>query len=56
VLLRISRVIEELVKEGDPQIVARAAGLYGAAQYEAYVASLRGRADISVNPANLEKK
>jgi len=35
---------------------SRAANLVGVAQFEAYVASLKGRADISINAANLEKK
>ena len=56
VLLRISKVIEEPVKDGDPQMAARAAQLYGGAQYEAFVESLRSRADVSVNAAILEKK
>jgi peptidyl-prolyl cis-trans isomerase D len=55
-LLRISKVIEEPVKEGDPQVTARAAQLYGGAQYEAYISSLRARADVEVNPKNLEAK
>jgi peptidyl-prolyl cis-trans isomerase D len=55
-LLRISKVIDEPVKEDDPQLVARVAQVYGAAQYEAYVASLRSRADIEVKAATLEKK
>ncbi len=55
-LLRISRVIEEPVKDGDPQLTARAAQVYGAAQYEAFVDSLRSRADVEVNAAILEKK
>jgi peptidyl-prolyl cis-trans isomerase D len=55
-LLRISKVIDEPVKEGDPQIAARAAQLYGAAQYEAFVTSLRERAEVSVNSKNLEAK
>jgi peptidyl-prolyl cis-trans isomerase D len=55
-LLRISRVIEEPAKEGDPQVAARAAQLYGGAQYEAYVESLRSRADVEINPKNLEAK
>jgi hypothetical protein len=29
--------------------------MLGAADYESYVASLKGRADIEVNSANLEK-
>jgi peptidyl-prolyl cis-trans isomerase D len=55
-LLRISKVIEEPAKAGDPQVTARAAQLYGAAQYQAYVESLRERADIEVNSKNLETK
>jgi len=55
-LLRISKVIDEPVKEGDPQLSARAAQVYGAAQYEAFVESLRSRADVEVNSAILEKK
>ena len=55
-LLRISRVIEEPVKDNDPQAAARFAQLYGAAQYEALVDSLRSRADIEINAASLEKK
>ncbi|HVJ24067.1 MAG TPA: SurA N-terminal domain-containing protein [Burkholderiales bacterium] len=56
VLVRISKVVEEPVKESDPQVVSRAAGLYGNAQYEAFVESLRGRADIEVRATALEKK
>jgi peptidyl-prolyl cis-trans isomerase D len=55
-LVRITKVIEEPAKEGDPQIAARAAQLYGAAQYEAFVDSLRSRAEIEVNRKNLEAK
>jgi peptidyl-prolyl cis-trans isomerase D len=55
-LLRISKVIEEPVKENDPQVTARFAQLYGAAQFEALVDSLRSRAAIEINPASLEKK
>ena len=55
-LVRISRVVEAGSKEADPQSEARFAGSLGAAQLEAYVASLRQRADISVNTATLEKK
>jgi hypothetical protein len=46
--------------EGDPKQggdpLPRAAGQAGAAQFEAYVESLRKQADISVNPSNLVKK
>jgi peptidyl-prolyl cis-trans isomerase D len=55
-LLRISKVIEEPVKQDDPQVSARAAQLYGGAQYEAFVAGLRARADVEVNPKLLEAK
>ncbi len=55
-LIRISKVIDEPVKEGDPQVSARAAQLFGGAQYEAYVASLRARADVEINQKNLEAK
>jgi len=54
-LVRVSKVVEGDPKQGgDP--LPRAAGLTGAAQFEAYLASLRKQADISVNPSNLEKK
>ena len=59
VILRISRVVEGEAaadKPGDKQTEARAANLVGVAQFEAYVASLKGRADIKINSANLEKK
>jgi peptidyl-prolyl cis-trans isomerase D len=56
VLVRISKVVEDQPKEGDPQLAARANTLYGNAQYEAYIESLRARADIEINAASLEKK
>jgi peptidyl-prolyl cis-trans isomerase D len=56
VLVRISKVVEEPVKDSDPQVVGRAASLYGNAQYEAFVESLRSRADIEIRPSALEKK
>ena len=55
-LLRVSRVVDEPAKEVDPQAALRAAGLYGNAQYEAFVESLRSRADIEIRPGSLEKK
>ena len=55
-LLRISKVIDEPVKENDPQVGARAAQLFGGAQYEAYIASLRAQADVEINQKNLEAK
>jgi peptidyl-prolyl cis-trans isomerase D len=54
-LVRVSKVLEGDPKQaGDP--LPRAAALSGTAQYEAYLASLRKQADVSVNQANLEKK
>src|SRR5262245_806512 len=54
-LVRVSKVMEGDPKQaGDP--LPRAAALSGNAQYEAYLASLRKQADVSVNRANLEKK
>ncbi|HEY3076974.1 MAG TPA: SurA N-terminal domain-containing protein [Burkholderiales bacterium] len=56
-IVRITKVIEgEAPAAGDKQFEARAAGMQGAADYESYVSSLKGRADISINAANLEKK
>jgi peptidyl-prolyl cis-trans isomerase D len=57
-LVRISKVMEaeavpEEKKGAEPD---RASQLFGTAQYEAYVSSLRSRADIEVSNANLEKK
>jgi peptidyl-prolyl cis-trans isomerase D len=56
VLLRITKVIDEPVKESDLQAVQRAAQLYGGAQHDAYIESLRSQADIEVRTQNLEKK
>jgi peptidyl-prolyl cis-trans isomerase D len=51
-LLRVSKVIA-----GDPQQAGnRPAALLGAAQYDAYVASLRQQADVDINQRNLEKR
>ncbi len=55
-ILRISRVLDAPVKEDDPKLAAQASQLYGNAQYEAFVASLRAQADVEVNAAILEKK
>ena len=54
-LVRVSKVVEGDPKQGEDPLT-RAAGLAGAAQFEAYLASLRKQAEISVNPSNLEKK
>jgi peptidyl-prolyl cis-trans isomerase D len=57
VLLKITKVTDvEPAKEREPELEARAGGLYGSAQYDAYIASLRSRADISVKQENLERK
>jgi peptidyl-prolyl cis-trans isomerase D len=54
-LLKISKVLE-----GEPKAQEaagnRPAALLGAAQYDAYLASLRAQADIEINPRNLEKR
>jgi len=55
-LLRVSKVIDADAKDVDPQTAARIAGLYGRSQYDAYLGSLRARADVEVNPSTLEKK
>jgi peptidyl-prolyl cis-trans isomerase D len=56
VLLRISKVTEADAAEAGPDAEQRATGLIGAAQFQAYVASLRARADVEVKPAKLEEK
>ncbi len=58
-LVRISKVIEadpKDPKEKGAESSARVNQLFGAAQYDAYVASLRSRADIEIKPENLERK
>ena len=55
-LLRISKVIEADAKQADPQGAARIGALYGRSEYDAYVAGLRARSDVEINPSNLEKK
>src|SRR5688572_31345119 len=55
-LLRVSKVVDEPAKEADPQAAVRAASLYGNAQYEAFVESLRTRADIEIRPGSLTEK
>ena len=57
VLLRISKVIEADASERSAEAEQRAAAAcYGAAQFQAYVASLRARADIEVKAAKPEEK
>jgi peptidyl-prolyl cis-trans isomerase D len=55
-LMRITKVVEGKPAADAKQLEQRTAGMLGAAEYEAYVASLKGKADITVNSANLEKK
>jgi peptidyl-prolyl cis-trans isomerase D len=55
-LMRITKVVEGKPAADEKQNEQRVAGMLGVAEYEAYVASLKGRADISINAANLEKK
>jgi peptidyl-prolyl cis-trans isomerase D len=55
-LLRISKVTDAAPAQPDPQTAGRIAGMAGEAQYEAYLGSLRSRADIEVRQANLETK
>jgi peptidyl-prolyl cis-trans isomerase D len=55
-IIRISKVVEVAPQAADREIAEQTAQMLGAADYEAYVASLKGRADVSVNAANLEKK
>jgi peptidyl-prolyl cis-trans isomerase D len=56
VLIRISKVTEQPPQGEAKEVVAQTAEMLGSADYEAYVASLKARADISINSANLEKK
>jgi len=55
-LIRISKVSEAPVQGDAKQLAEQTGQMLGAADYESYVASLKGSADISVNSANLEKK
>ncbi len=55
-LVRISKVIEVDPKQQAQEQTARTSALLGASQYDAYVASLRQQASISINPANLQAR
>jgi peptidyl-prolyl cis-trans isomerase D len=55
-VLRITKVVEGQAPADEKQVEARAAAAQGSADYESYIASLKGRASISVNSGNLEKK
>jgi len=54
--MRITKVAEGKPAGDEKQNAARTASMLGVAEYEAYVASLKGKADISINTGNLEKK
>jgi uncharacterized short protein YbdD (DUF466 family) len=49
-------VVDADPKKQSGDSAQRAAGLMGASQYDAYVASLRKQADVAINQANLERK
>ena len=57
-LVRVSKVIEAEAKPAEQQAAdaSRTSQLFGTAQYEAYVSSLRSGADIEISNANLERK
>ena len=55
-LVRITKVVEGKPAAEDKQAESRIAGMLGVAEYEAYVASLKARADITIRGENLEKK
>jgi len=55
-LVRITKVVEGKPTGDEKQSEARTASMLGVADYESFVASLKGKADITVNAANLEKK
>lgn len=55
-LVRISKVTEAPPQGDVKEIAQETEQMLGGADYESYVASLKGSADISVNAANLEKK
>ena len=57
VLLRISRVIEaDPTQKPGADSAAAASQLFGGAQFQAFLVSLRERGEIEVRKQNLEKK
>src|SRR6266513_2017816 len=56
--VRVSKVMEAEAKPAEQQAAdaSRASQMFGAAQYDAYVSSLRSCADIDISNANLERK
>ena len=55
VILRVSKVVPGQPAD-DPQREQRVASAAGQAEFEAFLASLKERSDISINTGNLEKK
>jgi peptidyl-prolyl cis-trans isomerase D len=56
-IARITKVAEgKPSAEDDKQREARLESTLGSSEFEAYVSSLKGRASISINSANLEKQ
>ena len=55
-LVRIGKVTQADLKDQAAENSARAAQVFGGAQYDAYLASLRGRAEVEIKPEALEKK
>jgi peptidyl-prolyl cis-trans isomerase D len=56
VLIRISKVTDVPPQGDGKELLSLTGNMLGSTDYEAYVASLKSRADISINSANLEKK
>jgi len=55
-LLRVSKVTDSAAKAADAEALQRAGQIYGASQYQAFLASLRADAEIEVRKEALERK
>jgi peptidyl-prolyl cis-trans isomerase D len=55
-LVRISKVTDAPAQGDAKELTQQTEQMLGSADYQSFVASLKGSADISVNAANLEKK
>jgi peptidyl-prolyl cis-trans isomerase D len=55
-LVRITKVTEADLKDKAAENNARASMMLGGAQYDAYLASLRSRAEVEIRPEAVEKK
>jgi peptidyl-prolyl cis-trans isomerase D len=55
-LVRISKVTAADLKDKAAESSARAGQVFGGSQYDAYLTSLRGRAEVEIKPESLEKK